>query len=165
MRIEGFNPLLPTIKAKDDRKPSTTPSQVGQDQFLHTVENTSTYSAPSANKDQQLQVKNYVTTVLFRQNWVEKSSRLNAQVLRSTAGIDFQDTAYWKPEQVGKRILNFAKSLGSTDSSKIDSLKESALKGLDDSAKMLGGMNGTLQKTQEQVISEFDAWKEQLQQQ
>lgn len=162
MRIEGFNPLLPSAKIKDERKTSPSVSPQPQDQFLHTIENTATYGTPPINKDQQLQVKNYVTTVLFRQNWAEKSSRFSTQFSRSTTGMEIHDTTYWKPEQVAKRIVSFAKSFGDHTTEKIDQLKETALRSLDDTAKMLGGSNGTLQKTQEQISQEFDTWKNEI---
>jgi hypothetical protein len=161
MRIEGFNPILLAAKIKEERKTHTAPSPT-TDQFSHAIENPTTYSAPNANKDQQLQVKNYVTTILFRQNWAEKSSRFSTQFSRSTAGVEVQDTTYWRPEQVAQRIVSFSKSYGDNTTEKVDLLKKTALESLESTAQMLGGINRTLQITRERIVQEFDAWREEI---
>lgn len=162
MRIGGLPPV-PSGRPKEGRKSAASPN-LSQDQFINqTKDSIVSYSAPKhqviQDDEAHLQMKNYVTTVLLRQNWVQKTSRLNAHVMRSRDKLEFPDSTYWQPEQAAKRILSFAQTLGGDDAAQIESLQASVLTGIDETIKLLGGETQSAQVTKEHVLNLFKEWK------
>lgn len=161
MRIGWTHPIPPSTPVNKARKAQTTSPSEQTDDFIPSQELRATYSpssSPPAVQESELQVKNYVMTVVFRQNWVEKkSSSLNTEP-KTRGGFDYQDLSYWQPEKVAQRVISFSKSLVSDDPKSIDHLLSSAFKGLDDAEKMLGETE-ILRQTRESIADAFRAWK------
>jgi hypothetical protein len=169
MRIGGLPPISPPGRTKEGQKSTVSPRLAPdkKDEFIKHAEGSSvSYPAYSPQVHQtdeaHLQMKNYVTTVLLRQNWVEKTSRLNAHVLRAGSDPEFINSSYWQPEQAAKRILSFAQTLGGEDPSRIDTLQASVLTGIEDTIKMLGGETPAARMTKEYVLNLFQDWRSRL---
>jgi hypothetical protein len=160
MRIGGVFPGSPVERAKKGKRNEPV-SKSRKDEFITQAQTASSaYSASTANspqsQDNHLQVKNYVTTVLFRQNWIGNAN-LNINTMRSRDAFDFQDPLYWQPEKVAKRVVNFSKSLAK-DVSKIDEYRQAAGEGFDEAIKMLGETK-SIAKTKELTEKAFEDWQ------
>ena len=161
MRIGGIFPGPPAERPKEGKRGETV-SRTRKDEFISQVKTAaSSYSAPTVtspqSQDSHLQIKNYVTTVLFRQNWIGKANRLNTNTFRSRDGFEFQDPVYWQPDNVAKRVVNFSKSLAK-EPPKIDEYRQAAEEGFDEAIKMLGETKN-IDKTRELTEKAFGDWQ------
>lgn len=160
MRI-GWTPPIPPSKSVLSKKlqsKATFETSMDESSAVRSAETGTAAETLTSFQESELQVKNYVLTVAFRQNWAEKSLRLGGNS-KSREGFDYQDPFYWQPEKVAQRVISFTKAVaGQNDPSMIAPLLNSALKGLDEAEKILGNSD-ILQKTRESVYDAFQAWK------
>lgn len=165
MRIGWTHPVQSPTPTKIGRKTQDTSSPSHsfemEPSLSHSNETGSAYGPAGNNSPPQqsdIQIKNYMMTVLFRQNWSENTSHFGAHGLPTRPGFDNQDYSYWQPEKVAQRVISFAKAVADKEPSTIDRLKSSALQGLDNAEKMLGN-TVPLQQTREFVLQAFEDWK------